>query len=126
MELTGTLKEIFDERQPTPTFRVREFVVTTEDRYPQHILLQLVNEKIELLGGYQKGERVRVSFDLRGREGNAGRYYNSLNAWKIERDGGSAASPSGQSSTPAYQGGTSGAPQPPVAPPDPADADLPF
>jgi len=124
MELSGTIKEILEERAPTPTFKVREFVITTQDdRYPQHIILQCVNDRTTMLDGYQAGERVRVQFDLRGRE-NSGRYFNSLNAWKIERDGGTtpSAAPSGtQTQTP-----PTAPPPPPTPPPTGETDDLPF
>ena len=86
-ELTGTVKEIFDEKTFGSGFNVREFVVTTDaDKYPQDICLQCVKEKVEMVNKLNKGEKVKVSFDLRGRE-YQGRYFVNLNAWKIEGTG---------------------------------------
>jgi hypothetical protein len=39
-----------------------------------------------MLDNYKEGERIKVSFDLRGREWN-GKYLTNLNAWRIERAG---------------------------------------
>lgn len=39
-----------------------------------------------MLDSYQEGDRVKVSFDLRGREWN-GKYLTNLNAWRMERAG---------------------------------------
>jgi hypothetical protein len=39
-----------------------------------------------MLDGYQEGDRVKVSFDLRGREWN-GKYLTNLNAWRMEKAG---------------------------------------
>lgn len=128
MELSGTIKVILEERSPTPTFKVREFVVTTqEDRYPQQIILQCVNDKTTLLDGVQPGDKVRVHFDIRGRENN-GRYFNSLNAWKIDREGVTSTSQSADTGTSTVDQGTSPQPvQPPVAPPVSGETDdLPF
>ncbi|WPJ98022.1 DUF3127 domain-containing protein [Coraliomargarita algicola] len=86
-ELTGTVKEIFDEKTFGSGFNVREFVVTTDaDKYPQDICLQCVKEKVEMVNKLNKGEKVKVSFDLRGRE-YQGRYFVNLNAWKVEATG---------------------------------------
>jgi hypothetical protein len=83
-ELSGTVKEIFEEKTFGSGFNVREFVVTTEaDKYPQDICLQCVKEKVEMVNKLKTGEKVKVSFDLRGRE-YQGRYFVNLNAWKIE------------------------------------------
>ena len=82
-ELSGTVKEIFEEKTFGSDFNVREFVVTTEaDKYPQDICLQCVKEKVEMVNKLKPGEKVKVSFDLRGRE-YQGRYFVNLNAWKV-------------------------------------------
>ena len=94
-ELSGTVKEIFDEKTFGSGFNVREFVVTTDaDKYPQDICLQCVKEKVEVLNKLKSGDKVKVSFDLRGRE-YQGRYFVNLNAWKVE-----AAASSGNSDEP--------------------------
>lgn len=83
-ELLGTVKEIFEEKTFGSGFNVREFVVTTEaDKYPQDICLQCVKEKVEALNNLNVGDKVKVSFELRGRE-YQGRYFVNLNAWKVE------------------------------------------
>ena len=84
-ELSGTIK-VIQETQTFPSgFSKREFVVTTEDRYPQDIKLECIKEKIELLENCAVGDKVTVSFDLRGNEYND-RYYVNLQAWKIGRE----------------------------------------
>jgi hypothetical protein len=83
-DLTGTVKLVQDARTISDKFTVREFVVTVDDgKYPQDIVLQFVNDKVGMLDNVQSGQEVTVSFDIRGREYN-GRYFNNLNAWKIE------------------------------------------
>ena len=93
-ELSGSVKQIFDEKTFGSGFNVREFVVTTDaDKYPQDICLQCVKEKVEMVNQLKEGDKVKVAFDLRGRE-YQGRYFVNLNAWKIESgsDGGSSSS----------------------------------
>jgi len=91
-ELSGTVKQIFDEKTFGSGFNVREFVVTTDaDKYPQDICLQCVKEKVEMVNRLKEGEKVKVTFDLRGRE-YQGRYFVNLNAWKVESGGADASS----------------------------------
>jgi hypothetical protein len=97
-DLTGKVKLVQDAKTISDKFTVREFVVTVEDgKYPQDIALQFVNDKVSLLDNVQAGQEVTVSFDIRGREYN-GRYFNNLNAWKIQTD---AAAPAGDANPPA-------------------------
>jgi hypothetical protein len=76
-------------------FTKREFVVTTDDdRFPQDVKFECIKDKAALLEGVQEGQRVKVSFDLRGNEYN-GRYFVNLSAWRLEPDaeGGEEAPP---------------------------------
>ncbi len=83
-ELSGTIKEIFDEQTFASGFNKREFVVTDEtEKYPQDIKFECVKEKVELVNQLSKGDRVKVTFDIRGNEWQ-GKYYVNLSAWKIE------------------------------------------
>ncbi|MDP6629673.1 MAG: DUF3127 domain-containing protein [Kiritimatiellia bacterium] len=83
-EMTGTVKVVMDEVTFPSGFNKREFVVTTEDdRYPQDIKFGCVKDKTALLSDIQVGQRVKVTFDLRGNEHN-GRYYTDLTAWRLE------------------------------------------
>ena len=68
-------------------FRKRELIVTTNEQYPQHILIEFVQDKCDTLENYQVGQGVKVSINVKGREwinpqGEA-KYFNSLQGWKI-------------------------------------------
>lgn len=82
-ELSGTIKKIFDQQDFPSGFYKQEFVVTTDERFPQDIKLDCLKEKVEMLKQFQEGSPVKVSFDIRGREWND-RYFVDLSAWKIE------------------------------------------
>ena len=82
-EHTGTVKEIFDTQTFPSGFSKREFVIITDERFPQEIKFDCLKEKADLLNQFKKGDMVRVSFDIRGREYN-GRYFVDLSVWKIE------------------------------------------
>jgi len=87
-ELEGKVKEVFEEQTFGSGFRKKEFVVTTDEKYPQDIKFECVQDKIEQVDGLASGEMVTVKFDVRGREWN-GKYFVNLNAWQITRSNGS-------------------------------------
>lgn len=83
-ELTGKIKLINDVQTFGSGFTKREFVVTVEDgKFPQEIALECIKDKTSLLDNFKPGQTVAVTFDIRGREYN-GRYFNNLQAWRIE------------------------------------------
>ncbi len=83
-ELSGTIKVVMDTVKFDSGFTKREFVVTTpDDKYPQNIKFECVKERCALLERVKPGQRVTVSFDIRGNEFK-GKYFVSLSAWKIE------------------------------------------
>ena len=89
MEITGKIKVIGEtESFGTNNFRKRELVVTTDEQYPQMIMVEFVQDKVDLLNNYAVGQDVKVSINLRGREwinpqGEA-KYFNSIQGWRIE------------------------------------------
>ncbi len=89
MEVTGKIKKI-DETKTFGNngFRKREMVLTTEEQYPQMLLIEFIQDKCDLLNNYNEGDAVKVSINLRGREwinpqGEA-KYFNSIQGWRIE------------------------------------------
>lgn len=89
MELQGKIKMI-DETKTFGTngFRKRELVVTTDEQYPQHIMVEFVQDKCDLLNNFGTGQEVKVSINLRGREWvnpqGETKYFNSIQGWRIE------------------------------------------
>jgi len=112
-ELSGRLCEKFDAAQITEKLTKREFVIETEEKYPQQVKFELVNDKTGIIDPFTVGATLKVFFNVRGREWN-GKYFVNLNAWKIERVG------SSETHT------TPNAPPNPIAEMTPADDDLPF
>ena len=89
MEVTGKIKVINPSLQVSASFKKRELVVTTDEQYPQHIMIEFTQDKCDLLNNYSIGEPVKVSINLRGREwvnpqGEA-KYFNSIQGWRIEK-----------------------------------------
>lgn len=89
MEIQGRIKMI-DETKTYGNngFRKREVVLTTEEQYPQHILVEFVQDKTDLLNNFQEGQMVKISINLRGREWvnpqGETKYFNSIQGWRIE------------------------------------------
>lgn len=96
MELEGTIKLVMDEEKYPSGFYKREFVITTNEQYPQDIKFETFKEKTEMLNGINSGEKVKVFFDIRGRE-YSGKYYNNLVCWKLERSAAVASASAGPS-----------------------------
>jgi hypothetical protein len=63
-------------------------VITTEEQYPQHILVEFVQDKCALLNAVAVGQRVKVGINLRGREWQSPqgeiKYFNSIQGWRID------------------------------------------
>ena len=87
MEVKGNIKVINDTQVISDKFSKREFVVTTNDTYPQDILIQLTQDKCSLLDMFKVGQDVDVSINLRGREWTSPKgevkYFNTIEGWKI-------------------------------------------
>ena len=88
--MKGAIKLINSVKVISDKFSVREFVITTADKYPQEVIFQTVNDRMDVIAPYGQGQEVTVSFNVRGREYN-GKYYNTLDAYKVQ---GEAAAPS--------------------------------
>lgn len=89
MEIQGRIKMIDETRTyGSNGFRKREVVITTEEQYPQDLLIEFVQDKTSLLDSYQVGQQVKISINLRGREWvnpqGETKYFNSIQGWRIE------------------------------------------
>lgn len=83
LELTGTLVKFYETKSFPSGFSIQEFVVRTDERYPQEILVQAAKEKIDMLKNFKENDVVKVKFNLRGREYN-GRHFVSLDMWAMD------------------------------------------
>ena len=89
MELEGKVKLVGETKTfGNNGFRKRELVITTDEQYPQHILVEFVQDKCDLLNSCGVGQDVKVGINVRGREwtnpqGEV-KYFNSIQGWRIE------------------------------------------
>ena len=103
MEVQGKVKLIGEtETVGTSGFRKRDIVVTTDEQYPQHISIQFVQDKCDLLNSYKPGQDVKISINLRGREWTSPqgevKHFNTVQGWRIE--GAQAGAPAGAPEVP--------------------------
>ena len=88
MEVLGKIKVVGAEQQVSSAFKKRELVVSTDEQYPQHILIEFTQDKCDLLNSLTVGQEVKVSINLRGREWvnpqGETRYFNSIQGWRVE------------------------------------------
>lgn len=84
MHIKGKLKVKFDEQVFDSGFKKREFVITTDDQYPQDVKFELFKDKTSDIDQVAVNQHIEVHFDIRGNEYN-GKYYNNLVAWKVQK-----------------------------------------
>ena len=120
-EVKGKIKVLYDRQDFPSGFYKRDFVITTNEQYPQDIKFGALKERVD---------QITVKFDVRGREYN-GNYYVDLNAWRIERGVQGQPTPSNNEGAQSSSDAVSSAPLPEVepvelSPTDSTDDDLPF
>jgi hypothetical protein len=132
LEVEGKLVQLLEKRSGVSAsgtnWTSQDFVIEIPGQYVSNAVFNVYGDRVQL-DQFQIGEYIKVSFDIRGRE-YQGRWYNTLNAWKIERPGTNA--PHQQAATAAPQAAapaTQAAPAPPTGPaeqPQQGGDDLPF
>jgi len=124
MEVTGKIEKIGNEQQISTSFKKREVVIRTEEQYPQPLMIELTQDKTNLIDAYKVGDNVTISINIRGREWTSPKgevkYFTSLQGWRIQ--GAQAAQPTAAITPPP----SFDAPGKPDFSTDEADDDLPF
>jgi len=91
MEIKAKVIEISQTVQVTNTFQKREFVVEYAENptYPEYLKFEVIQDRCAILDGLTQGEEVTVHFNLKGRKwtdkNGEVKYFNSLQAWKIDK-----------------------------------------
>ena len=87
LKITGIVKELLAEQTGTSgkgDWRKREFILTTEGKYPKQICVVQWGDSIDKVA-IGVGEKITASIDIASREHN-GRWYTDVKAWKVERE----------------------------------------
>lgn len=103
LSISGTIIEISDVQQISDSFKKREFVVeyVENPQYPEFVKFEAIQDKCAQLDAYKVGDKLTIQFNLKGRKwtdktGQV-KYFNSLQAWKLEAAGSSSQAPTSQS-----------------------------
>lgn len=89
MELTGQIKEIFETQQVSEKFKKRDFVLTdASSQYPQHIIMQVTQDKTSLLDKFKIGDTITAHINIRGRNwtnptNDEVKYFVTIEAWRL-------------------------------------------
>ena len=87
MSITGKIKTILDTEEKG-NFRVRKLILETNEKYPQTVSLDFVQNNVGLLDDVicKIGNSVEVFYNVRGRawekEGKT-LYFTSLQGWRV-------------------------------------------
>jgi hypothetical protein len=88
LKLTGKVIAIMEKQQVTDTFAKREFVIETDEQYPQMVKFELKQAACEDIDKHKIGDEITVFFNLQGRKWknkeNKDVYFVSVNAWRLE------------------------------------------
>ncbi len=120
-EITGKLVKKYETETKGESFRVRDFVISTQDgQYENFVKFQTTQDRTSIIDDMNEGDEIKVHFDLRGRQWQD-KYFTNLNAWRVEATtADSVPTPASSSDTP---GSFPSASDEPVVE---ADDDLPF
>ncbi|MBI1268382.1 MAG: DUF3127 domain-containing protein [Cryomorphaceae bacterium] len=88
MQISGTVKGVNEVQQISNALKKRVLIVTTNEKYPQILAVEFINDKVSILDGFAVGEQVEVDVNIRGREWadpSSGeiKYFTSLSGWRI-------------------------------------------
>lgn len=91
MEVKGFVKLVGASITVSPTYEKRELIVTTDEQYPQTIMIEFPQGKCNAqLDQLTPGERVTIGINLGGREwvnpNGETKYFNSIKGWSVRTD----------------------------------------
>tara|TARA_R100001443_G_C3334588_1_gene173100 strand:+ start:806 stop:1153 length:348 start_codon:yes stop_codon:yes gene_type:complete len=68
-------------------FKKAELIIETEDKYPQTLCVEFINESISCIEDININDKVEVSINIRGRKWtspqNEDKYFTSLSGWQV-------------------------------------------
>lgn len=88
MQVNGVIKLIKPIQEISTSFSKREFVVVTNEQYPQSIQLELHGDRVDIIDSFTEGQEVECFINLRGRawtnpQGEE-KFFNTIVCWKIQ------------------------------------------
>ena len=88
-KINGTLKNKFQITEHGESFKKLEFIVESNDKYPQLIKMEVHNDNIHKILDLPDGTNGDFYYNIRGRKwysekNNKTLYFNSIVFWKVE------------------------------------------
>ena len=84
-EVTGSLLRVEDAQTYGSGFIVRKFVIMDDASFPSPICFELIKDDTSKIDQFSPGDRLKVTFKLKGREWN-GKYFTNLQAINVKRE----------------------------------------
>ena len=82
LKIEGKLIKILPVQKISEKFSKQQIVIETIEDYPQEVVFDVKEKDFERVEGLKVGDKLEVSFNVRGREWQ-GRHFVNLTAWKI-------------------------------------------
>ncbi len=88
LNLVGKLIRKTEVIEVTENFKKQEFVIETDEQYPQKVQFQLVQGNTGKIDSFNIQDKIQVYFNVTGKEwqkdaDSPKKIFNSLNAWRI-------------------------------------------
>lgn len=110
-EIEGKLIVKNDTVQVSDKFKKREYVIETSETggdgmvFIQKIIMQLTQDRVSLLDSLNIGDNIKATFNIKGRgwrkqESDPMKYFNNLEAWRIEKAEGNTSTPANDAPPP--------------------------
>lgn len=89
MELQGSIYKLNNTETFASGFQKKTIILLTQDQYPQHIPIEFMGDKIDLLNNFSQGDEVKINFNVNGRlwtnpQGEE-KCFGSIVGWRIEK-----------------------------------------
>ena len=90
LKVQGILHRVGDVQEISERFKKRDFVIVTEEEYPQFLQFQCAQDRVKLVEGLNPGDKLEIFFNLRGNEyqkdtSSPIRVFNTLDCWRINK-----------------------------------------
>jgi hypothetical protein len=89
MEIKGKIIKKFEATEHGGSFKKIEFVIETDEKYPQVVKMQAVQERVKVIESMPVGTVAEFNFNLKGREWTNAEgkvlYFTNVEVWKVNK-----------------------------------------
>ena len=88
-KIIGSIHHIGTTQRVSDKFQKREFVIKTDDKFPQLIMMQLTQDKCDVIDNLKHGDFIECYYNLRGREWMSPqtgeiKWFNTIECWSVQ------------------------------------------